>query len=568
VPDRGRGMAGMRLRYAAALACASALLLVPAFPRYDQGWLAYVALVPLLVALHRQRPLRAFALCLLFGLVLSMTLSRSMLLIEGVRVWHFALMGLFLAAPFGLFGAAVAAVSRRGVPFWAAVPVFWVCIEYLRGHAGFLSLPWGMLGHTQHGYLPMIQVASVTGVYGVSAVVALVNAAVADALVRRRPVRPAALAAGVALAGVLLFGVFRLAATPGDTGFRVTLIQGNIPQGIKWDRSRVRAHFQKHVALTRHAAESGATDLIIWPESTVPAALLRSTEMRGAISALAHEAAAPIVVGTSTGPKLGGVRFEPVPSVDGGEAFRIVRSSPYNAAVLVTTQGTVGGEYRKRRLLPFAEYLPYPQLPWPRHLRERAGHLLPGNRAGLFRVPGGGNRVAGVLICWESIFPELARDTVRGGADFLVDITNEAWFLDTATPYQFLAMNVFRAVENGVPVVRAANTGISALIAPTGRVLGRVTDGVRETFVSGFLTHVLPGRTPDTFYTRHGDLFAQVVVVLGAAVLLWAVKSGQFDDLEGPAHRILMDDDAIEEEANTEPAEPERPDEARSDDRS
>lgn len=525
MPDRGRGMAGMRLRYAAALACASALLLVPAFPRYDQGWLAYVALVPLLVALHRQRPLRAFALCLLFGLVLSMTLSRSMLLIEGVRVWHFALMGLFLAAPFGLFGAAVAAVSRRGVPFWAAVPVFWVCIEYLRGHAGFLSLPWGMLGHTQHGYLPMIQVASVTGVYGVSAVVALVNAAVADALVRRRPVRPAALAAGVALAGVLLFGVFRLAATPGDTGFRVTLIQGNIPQGIKWDRSRVRAHFQKHVALTRHAAESGATDLIIWPESTVPAALLRSTEMRGAISALAREAAAPIVVGTSTGPKVGGVRLELVPGgVDGREAFRIVRKVLYNAAVLVTPDGRVGGEYHKRRLLPFSEYLPHRDgLPWPRHLKELAGRFRPGDRVGLFRVlGGGGERVAGVLICWESIFPDLVRDTVRHGADFVIDITNEAWFLDTDIPYVFLAMNVFRAVENNVPVVRAANTGVSAVIAPSGRIIGAVTEGARETFVAGNLTHTLPGRGPETFYTRHGDRFAQAMMALAVVMVLRA----------------------------------------------
>jgi len=509
-----------------ALACASALLLLAAFPRLDQGWLAWVALVPLLVALDRQRPAVASALCLLFGLILAMGLSRAILVIDGVRPVDFALLGLFLAAPFGLFGIAVSMVSRSGIPSWAAVPVFWVCIEFLRGHAGFLSLPWGMLGHTQHAYLPLIQVASVTGVFGVSALLALVNAAVADLWLRRRAAWPSVLAAGVALIGTLSFGAARLTAAPEGTGFRVTVIQGNIPEGIKWDRDKIRAHFQRHLDLTRRAIEAGPTDLIVWPETTVPAALMRSPEMRDAVATLAQEAGAPILVGTSTGPKFGGVRLEPLPgAANGEEAFRIVRSTPYNSAVLVTPQGAVGAEYRKRRLLPFAEYLPYrDRFPWPRHMKERAGTLLPGDHVGLFPLKGDGiDRAAGVLICWESIFPELVRDTVKGGADFIVDITNEAWFLDTNMPSQFLAMNVFRAVENAVPVVRAANTGISAIIDSTGRVIARVTDGARETFVAGYLTRTLPGRGPVTFYTRHGDWFARVLITLAVAMVLWAL---------------------------------------------
>jgi apolipoprotein N-acyltransferase len=518
-----------KLRYAAVLACASALLLVAAFPRADVGWLAYVGLAPLLVALDRRGPAVAAALCLLFGLILAMGLSHPVLAIDGVRLGDFVLLGFILAAPFVLFGVALSAVSRRGIPSWTAVPVFWVCIEFLRGHAGFLSLPWGMLGHTQHAYPLVIQVASVTGVLGVSAILALVNAAVADLWLRRCAAWPSTLAAGIAITSALLFGAARLAAAPGDTEFRVTLIQGNIPQGIKWDRDKVHANVQRHVDLTRRAVDAGPTDLVIWPETTVPAALMRSPEMRGAISGLAREADAPILVGTSTGPKFGGVRLEPVPGgVEGGEAFRIVRSTPYNSAVLVTAEGAVGGEYHKRRLLPFAEYLPYRErLPWPRHMRERAGTLLPGDRPGLFPLAGGGvDRVAGVLICWESIFPDLARDTVKGGADFLVDITNEAWFLDSATPYQFLAMNVFRAVENGVPLVRAANTGISAVIDATGRVVGRVRSGNRQTFVAGFLTHTLPGRGPVTFYTRHGDWFARIVIAVATAMVLWVCRPG------------------------------------------
>jgi apolipoprotein N-acyltransferase len=172
-------------------------------------------------------------------------------------------------------------------------------------------------------------------------------------------------------------------------------------------------------------------------------------------------------------------------------------------------------------LLPFGEYLPLKNLPWPSRISAlwEGGAFVPGNEytvldLTVFKLA--------VTICWENIFPNLVREFVKNGADLIVNITNEAWFGDTAAPYQFMAMNVFRAVENRVAIARAANTGISGFIDPVGRILGTVNKNNQEILVEGYLVKDLPLSQPGTFYTRHGDLFAWLCLGMLLVMLFWS----------------------------------------------
>jgi apolipoprotein N-acyltransferase len=175
-------------------------------------------------------------------------------------------------------------------------------------------------------------------------------------------------------------------------------------------------------------------------------------------------------------------------------------------------------KHHKIRLLPFAEHLPYRDVfPWPARLVAKAGPYIPGEEYTLLPLQG---RRFGVLICWESIFPDLVRRFVKGGADFMVNIANEAWFGKTAAPYQFVAMNVFRAVENRITIVRSANTGISCFIDPYGRILGRVTNHGTDIFVEGYHTQEIPLLHQHTFYTHYGDIFVYLNIVTAISMLL------------------------------------------------
>ena len=190
----------------------------------------------------------------------------------------------------------------------------------------------------------------------------------------------------------------------------------------------------------------------------------------------------------------------------------------YNSVFLISPEGTITGYHHKIYLLPFAEYLPYREAwPWPKRLAAHAGDFIPGQNYTIFELNG---IKFGVAICWENIFPDLVRQFVARGAEFIVNVTNEAWFEDTAAPHQFVMMSVFRAVENRVTVARAANTGISCVIDPLGRILGMVTNRGKSLFVEGFLTRTLPRRQETSFYTRYGEVFSYLNMVIFLSLLL------------------------------------------------
>ncbi len=404
---------------------------------------------------------------------------------------------LALAAYCGLYvGAVAAAVSwialRRSPTLALAVaPFVWVAAEWVRGHllGGF---PWGTLGYSQYLRLPLIQIAELGGVHAVSFVVLAVNAAVAGCLVLpwQRAVAGVTLAATL-LGVTVLFGHSRLAepVTPG--GVRVAVIQPAIDQPLKWDPNHAAATLRITTSLTREAGDE-RPDLIVWPETALPVALRRSPDVLAALTDLSRATGVPLLVGSI--------------DVEVGTPHRV-----RNSAFLLTDRGIVS-RYDKMHLVPFGEFVPLSGLiGFVRGWAEFISELEPGSRAVVFPGP---PAPFGVVICYEGIFPDLVRDFVKSGARVMVNMTNDAWFGRTDGPWQHLAMYPFRAVEHRTAVVRAANTGVSALIAPNGQILRRLT-----LYRRGGMSELLPLRERETLYLRFGEWFAYVALAVVVAAL-------------------------------------------------
>ena len=507
----------MRLLTALGLAGLSGLLLLLSFPKFDLSLLAWIGLVPLLVALEGRGAGAAFLLANVSGLVFFVGIFAWIFQVQAYNLLDEVALALYLAQFFGLWGLGLGWLrARTGLPVAVIAPPLWVAMEYLRAHAGFLSLPWMFLGHSQYGSPALIQVASMTGVFGLSFLIVLVNVAAAQAIpwLARRPAHltdvrawspglPASLlvASGL-LALTVIYGRTVLSTEPDGELLRVAVVQGNVPQAVKWDRRYREATLERYAALTREVARERPT-LIVWPETAVPGDLQHDAELSRAIGALAAETRSHLLVGTSENAKF---------------TRKDLGGRSYNSMVLLTPEGRVASTYHKIKLVPFGEYEPLRGIvTWPAAIVSTMGNSVAGDEYTLFRI--GGATVA-TTICWENIFPDLVREFVRLGARLVVNATNEAWFGETAAAYRFLAISVFRAAENRVAVVRSANTGISAVIDPYGRITRRLRDrDGRELFVAGTLTATIPLARTTTFYTTYGDVFA-VVQIAGCGLLL------------------------------------------------
>jgi len=485
------------------LSLATALLLALSFPPHDLELFAWVAMAPLLLAIRGVRPGAAFSLAFVAGICSFMGVFYWINTIKGFTYRDFMILGVYLGGYFGIFGLLFGLIDERmRLPSALTAPALFVAMEYARSHAGFMQLPWALLGHSQYLDLVMVQIASFTGVFGVSFLVVMSGAALADAAERGVKAWKSLVLAALALGLSAVYGVSAVLETPGGETIKLTVIQGNIPQDVKWNPELIDRHFSKHLQLTEEAARLGPGSLIVWPESSVPMSFSQEPRKRELIMTLARNTATPLLLGVSQHPKIGP---------------KDVKAGWHNSALLISSQGKIEKQYDKIRLLPFAEYLPYRDvIPWPSRLAEAAGHTVAGTEPVLFDLDG--HKFA-VLICWENIFPDVFHRFLRAGANFMVNITNEAWFGETAAPYQFLSMSVFRALEGRVSVVRAANTGISCFIDPYGRVTGRVNHLGKDVFVEGFLTGELPISRKKTFYTTHGDVFALACVIFSIALV-------------------------------------------------
>ncbi len=493
-----------------ALASCSGLLLAASFPSFNLHSLAWVALVPLLMALHKESVEHAFLLGAVCGMVFFAVtvhwVANSIHIYGNLSVMPAALITLLLSSYLALYPALFAAGMAYLSPYrtpvlFLAAPALWTSLELARTFL-FSGFPWALLGYSQYEALPVIQIADVTGVYGVSFLIVLVNTAIVQLIADKR-ILPI-LAALLVTALVLGYGVTRLKTPIPEDGIRISLIQGNIEQDKKWDRSYQRETFSTYVRLTRKALGQNP-DLVIWPETSVPFYFGSNDpvarDMSAELSTFVAAHKVPLLFGS--------------PTYDSGSPAIL-----HNSAFLLSGDGKVAAVYRKLHLVPFGEYVPLKSvLFFVEKMVESEGEFEPGSQFTVMSISGAREKNVGMntVICYEIIFPDLVRRFVDRGARIITTITNDAWFGKTAAPYQHFSMAVFRAVENRVPVARAANTGVSGFIDAHGRILsssGIFTEDVRTETVA-------PGRTR-TFYTAYGDIFSYLCIAATLILLLRA----------------------------------------------
>jgi apolipoprotein N-acyltransferase len=475
------------------------LLLACAFPRPDFYPLAWGALIPLFVVMEKRPFASGFtAGCAFFGAVLYW-LNIVMTTYGGLLPLFSFLAYLFLVVYLALYFGAATWLSCRlkatfGLPVLATMPFVWVALEYLRGVL-LTGFPWALLGYSQQNFSAAIQSADVSGVYGISFLLVAVNCAAAWLIVepQRRLSRFGAVIVVVMTATHVGYGFWRGAQSleERDSELRVALIQGNIDQAQKWDPENRQATIDRYERLSLQALRE-PVDLLVWPEAATPFFLQDDTPLSRRVLSLPERFGGSLLVGS------------PAYAVAGDNRYQY-----FNSAYLVP--GSSAGEPArtdKVHLVPFGEYVPLGRLlSFIDKLVVGVGDFSPGKVTPL-ALDG---TSLGVLICYEVIFPELAREYVRRGSGLLVNLTNDAWFGRSSAPYQHLAMARFRAIENRVWLVRAANTGISAFVSPSGRVVeaSPIFTALPVTGTAGI------GAEP-TFYARFGDLFAYVCVLIAA----------------------------------------------------
>jgi apolipoprotein N-acyltransferase len=480
------------------------------FPQFGHPVIAWIALAPLLVALSRSATtLNAFLLGLTTGIVYFAGslywITLVMAVYGNMSMWVAAMLNAALVAYLALFPALFALLTWRafaafGPRALAAAPLVWVATELGRTYI-LTGFPWVLLGYSQAEVLSVAQLASIFGVYGVSALVAGVSAAIAHLVIAEPGNRlsPALMVVGL-VSAVVMWGGRRVDAaqlTREGEPIRVGLVQGNVDQAQKWDPARATFIFSNYLDMTRQAALRGA-QLILWPESSTPFYFEEARDRADAdrLRALTRQLGVAVLFGSD--------------QLEGGAEPRY-----FNAAYLVRPDGSTGGVYRKMHLVPFGEYVPFKRmLFFASPLVEAVSDFSAGDQAALLPV---GDHLINTSICYEIVYPNLVRQFVTGGSELLTTITNDAWFGRTSAPYQHFAQASMRAIETGRYLVRSANTGVSGIVDPYGRVLERT--GIYEPAVVVGEARFL--RTT-TVYTRIGDSFAYASVVATLALVVFS----------------------------------------------
>jgi apolipoprotein N-acyltransferase len=497
------------------LAALSGVLLALSFPKFGHPAIAWIALTPLIVAIRRGSTRRAFFLGLLTGgIYFAGTvywISRVMVVYGGLQPWLAVPVHAALVAVLACFVAAFSAFQRIflrsfGPRALLASPFVWVTTELGRTYL-FTGFPWVLLGYSQVPVLPVAQFASLFGVYGVSALVCAVSAAAAYLVMTEQQASPAPFARRarpvMSMIAVVLFvaawGARRVGhadLTRAGQPIRVGLVQGNVDQAEKWDTARATSIFADYIRMTRQAIADGA-QLVVWPESSAPFYFEEPADraQSDVVRTIARQAGVSILIGSD-------------------QMDRGVPTSYYNSAFLVNASGETAGVYRKMHLVPFGEYVPLKRmLFFAAPLVESIGEgFAAGTDAAVLPVSG---HPISTAICYEVVYPNLVRQFVRQGSQLLTTITNDAWFGDTSAPHQHFAQAAMRAVEEGRYLARSANTGISGIVDPYGRVLAE-----SRLYQPAVIVGEVRFLTDLTLYARIGDLFAYAAVLVTLVMLL------------------------------------------------
>lgn len=469
----------------------SGLALALAFPRTNAYPLAWIALAPLFYFSVR----RGWGMALMCGFTFGLGFFGALLYWIGVfGVLPWILLAILQALYIAAFALTARLIAGRlgGWGRLIVLPSLWTAFEWTRT-LGLLGFTWGDVGYSQAQVLPVVQIASLTGVWGVSFVVAVVNAALADAFgiwVKSRSLSGSypRIAAAMAVALVVIgYGVASMHTPVHGKPVRAAVVQGNINQDTDEDLDYYDRSLDTYARMTREAGSKGA-ELIVWPETAMPGFPGSEPYLQRWLAVLSERADAQLIVGGRDQDRQGSV---------------------YNSAFLVAGERGVVGRYAKVRLVPFGEFVPARgYLPLLDNYRVTPIDMTPGR--GFNLLEGGPCRV-GVAICFESIFPYISRTLTASGAEVLCVITNDTWFGRTAAAEQHAQMSVLRAVENRRYVLRGAATGVSCIIDPRGRVLDHL-----QIFREGTVSAQVRGIRGRTFYTRHGEWFVYAVLVVVA----------------------------------------------------
>lgn len=516
-----------------AMLAASGIALGLSFPQAGLHLLAWVAVVPLLFAVWNASGKDAFRSGMVYGFAYF---AASLYWIEhSVRVYGMlplfisvgavALLCLILSLYTGLFAYFfMRAYRTTQLPAVLIAPVFWVTLDIARTY--FLSgFPWASIGYSQYKCLAIIQIADITGVYGVTFLLLAVNGIIFDTLIYKRrkqeaPLFPSitTIAGGITLGVVLMFtlvyGFIKLRQQTWGDRLVISVAQGNIDQSDKWDPDRGNMIVNTYYDLTRTLAARKPA-LIVWPEASIPFIFNYHKALTNELKEFVASVKTPVLLGAVES----SVSATPSALTSGNTSGNMANTKAdeerqlANSAVLIGADGKVSASYRKIHMVPFGEYIPW-GLP-VRKLVPLVGDFLPGDEYRIMQV---GDVPFGVVICYEIIFPELVREFAARGAQFLTTVTNDAWFGRTSAPYQHFSMAVFRAVENRLPVVRAANTGISGFIDDKGRIIR--ASGI---YSKEALTETITTRKGGvSFYTKFGNVFGYFCMV--GAIMLTVLK--------------------------------------------
>ena len=481
-----------------------------AAPKFNLSFFAWISLIPLLIIILNKKPAHSFLLGFIAGVSHNAVLiywipsvpAHYGNLSIGMSIIIYVVFVFFLALYWAVFCFLWTKISLsypRLVFFLA--PFLWISLEYILTH--FLTgFPWGLIGSTQSMNIWFIQLASITGVYGLSFVLVLFQSMFLYSMKHR--IKTPFFAALILVLVIHIGGLLSLRTIqPGEDSFSASVIQGNVSSDIYWDRiptQEIWKLFNQHLELSRKAYEDGA-ELIIWPEFTVPLCFSCPygfyQDFKDELFRFVQETDCTLLLGTNEKTGSSGITH-------------------YHNTALCLHPDLSMSHYYKMHLVPFGEYTPYKKIFFfIEKMTHAIGEITPGNE---YKLHSFKSLKFGSPICYEIIFPDLVRKFTKKGAHFLVTITNDGWYGKSSAPYQHFSMAALRAVENRRYLLRAATTGISGIIDPYGRILSK-TDLMSQ----ALLTEVITPSRGLTFYARFGDILPVLSLTLSLVFLILAV---------------------------------------------
>jgi len=491
----------------------SGTLLFLSFPKFDYHFLVWIFLIPLLIALRKRSISDSFRIGFLTGLVYNIGITYWVVFVIVrygylplyVGVVIMVLLALYLSMYVAIFAAGVTFLRKRGIAEIIAAPLLWTSLEYGKSHL-LTGFPWENLAYALHENLSMIQIADITGIYGITFVIVVVNCVFFQILTMEKSSRTktfVGIAIGIGLVvAVFGYGQFRLKSC--EKQFQrvrehdVAIIQGDIDQSIKWNSG-----FQSETLDIYRAQSFGVAVppklLIVWPETATPFFFQTKDEKQQQVIDIAKATQSYLLFGS--------------PSYADRHTGRVFMNSAY----LISPAGEITGKYDKVHLVPYGEYVPLREFFFfLEKLVVGVGDFVPGKNLHPLAL---GKEKVGVLICYEGIFPSISREYRKKGATLLINITNDAWFGTSSAPYQHLTMTAFRAVENRMYILRAANTGISAIIAPSGDIISS-TELFKRTSLEGKIKFI----ECRTFYSTYGNVFIYLCLIALAGIMIISMK--------------------------------------------